>query len=154
MKSKKESDKDYSQSDKGKARTKRYNKSPKRKECEARFLEKIMGDVSLRAKRGERAKKWRENNPSTSQRRRQKILLLLGSKCSNCGIEDYRVLQIDHINGGGYRERKQFGTGGNATARYYAHILEVGGKGYQLLCANCNWIKRYEQKEFNQGAVE
>ena len=81
---------------------------------------------------------------------RKEVLSFLGNKCVKCGIDDFRVLQIDHINGNGYQERKQFGqSGGASTVRYYRHIMEVNGEGYQLLCANCNWIKRYEQSEQN-----
>lgn len=40
--------------------------------------------------------------------RRNEIIRLLGSKCSRCGFsEDVRVLQIDHINGGGTEERQR-----------------------------------------------
>uniref|UniRef100_A0A6M3IQ70 HNH endonuclease n=1 Tax=viral metagenome TaxID=1070528 RepID=A0A6M3IQ70_9ZZZZ len=74
----------------------------------------------------------------------------MGNKCGKCGIDDFRVLQVDHIDGNGYAERKQFKLSGNGTVKYYRHILEVNGEGYQLLCANCNWIKRYEQAEQNQ----
>lgn len=28
------------------------------------------------------------------------------------------------------------------------NTLSVTSKDYQLLCANCNWIKRYENKEY------
>ena len=145
----KESDKKYRASKKGKACTKRYNDSPKHKACEVRFLEKLIITLELRERRIDRLKHWREHNLSTYKKLRQEVLLHLGSKCSKCGIEDYRVLQIDHINGNGYQEKKQFGRGGWASVKYYRHILEVDGEGYQLLCANCNWIKRYEQKEQN-----
>jgi hypothetical protein len=82
---------------------------------------------------------------------RNKIFKLLGSKCSNpnCavigGMTDKRALQIDHINGGGNKARKKV----NAT-KFYLNILkeiEAGSKDYQLFCANCNWIKRWENKE-------
>lgn len=79
--------------------------------------------------------------------RRNEIIRLLGSKCSRCGFsKDVRVLQIDHINGGGTEERKKV----NCYERYLILVLESikrGEKKYQLLCANCNWIKRYEKKE-------
>ncbi len=80
---------------------------------------------------------------------RSLVLELLGGKCKSCGISDNRVLQIDHINGNGYKENKILGYSGGNTHRYYRHILDVKGEGYQLLCANCNWIKRYEKKEYN-----
>ena len=80
---------------------------------------------------------------------RTSVLRLLGGECKRCGMTDVRVLQIDHINGNGYKERIEQNYDGGNTHYYYKHILEVNGDGYQLLCANCNWIKRYEQHEQN-----
>nr|MDO8098602.1 hypothetical protein [Candidatus Njordarchaeota archaeon] len=74
------------------------------------------------------------------------IFELLGNKCAQCGISDQRVLQIDHINGGGRRERMTF----QSNYPYYSHVfeeLQQGSKDYQLLCANCNIIKLIESKE-------
>jgi len=65
----------------------------------------------------------------------------LGGKCCKCGFDDARALQIDHINGGGTREQKRIG--GRAI---YQRVLD-GYEGYQVLCANCNWIKRTEKDE-------
>ena len=80
---------------------------------------------------------------------RKNVLHLLGDKCKRCGITDVRVLQIDHINGDGYKERIENNWSGRTVHSYYRHILDVKGEGYQLLCANCNWIKRDEQREYN-----
>lgn len=83
---------------------------------------------------------------------RLEIVRLLGEKCSNphClvpnGCSDIRCLQIDHVNGGGRKELEKF----NSRVLYYKFVLEqikYGSKDYQLLCANCNWIKKYENKE-------
>ena len=67
----------------------------------------------------------------------------LGGACKHCGFSDIRALQIDHINGGGVKERKELGSEG-------ACKLVISGQDnnmYQLLCANCNWIKRAERNE-------
>jgi hypothetical protein len=77
---------------------------------------------------------------------RLKIVKILGSKCSKCRFDDWRALQIDHVNGDGVKERKKY-----TSWYYYKHILKEiqnGSKKYQLLCANCNCIKRYENKEY------
>lgn len=66
----------------------------------------------------------------------------LGGKCIKCGFSDVRALQFDHINGGGKKEMKKK----NAMARYLEVVNDNGTK-YQLLCANCNWIKRVENGE-------
>lgn len=102
----------------------------------------------------EKTKEARSRNAKvTHQKTRDEIIKLLGSKCSNSnclvpdGCKDPRCLQIDHVNGGGNKEAKKFSAG----SIYYKHILEqikVGSKDYQLLCANCNWIKRNENREY------
>ena len=90
------------------------------------------------------AERKRKNQIAYHHRQRKKVLDLLGNKCKRCGFSDKRALQIDHINGGGLKETKSF------TKMYTKYIVEellCGSKKYQLLCANCNWIKRAENKE-------
>ena len=65
----------------------------------------------------------------------------MGGVCVRCGFADARALQVDHINGGGTEERRHLSQK-KVYARVYAHPNE-----YQLLCANCNWIKRAEEGE-------
>ena|SRR3990172_5058498 len=71
-------------------------------------------------------------------------LKLLGEKCNHCGFNDERALQFDHINGGGVKESKIRTT--NHYKNIIVSILNNENK-YQLLCANCNWIKRCEKNE-------
>lgn len=82
-------------------------------------------------------------SPSESYRyARAKALKTLGDKCTRCGISDYRVLQVDHVNGGGTRL-------GRLGQKGYALYIDVvrNPEKYQCLCANCNWIKKYENNE-------
>lgn len=76
------------------------------------------------------------------RRLREQVFDILGRKCVRCGFDDIRALQVDHIEGGGYKERKAKGTW-----TVYYNIIKTSGKGYQILCANCNVIKRIENKE-------
>jgi len=87
------------------------------------------------------------NERRRQQRNRDRLALLeyMGNKCERCGFSDWRALQIDHINGGGVREQKEAPHLKNPMS-YYLHI-KARPELYQLLCANCNWIKRYERKE-------
>ena len=79
---------------------------------------------------------------------RYKIIKLLGRKCVKCGFQDVRALQIDHIDGGGSKERKQYKIGGYNYYKYILSLSEIDMKSkYQILCANCNWIKRFENNE-------
>jgi len=78
------------------------------------------------------------------QRLRDIVLEMLGEKCVKCGFSDVRALQIDHINGGGHKESTE------RTRNKYIIIIEsilAKENKYQLLCANCNWIKRVENNE-------
>jgi len=76
---------------------------------------------------------------------RMKVLEALGGKCK-CGFSDDRALQVDHINSDGNIERRQVTSG----VGYYYHLLRNIHSGkYQVLCANCNMIKRVEKKEYS-----
>lgn len=95
----------------------------------------------------EKQLKWKaENKDRYNERRaawrRQKQAHLyivareaLGNKCAHCGITDLRVLDIDHINGGGSEERRQ-----RDRLQILNRIID-GSKDYQLLCCNCHRIK-------------
>lgn len=61
-----------------------------------------------------------------------------GYKCK-CGFSDPRALQIDHIKGGGSRAK-------HTTGQVYSLVIKYPER-FQVLCSNCNWIKRYENKE-------
>lgn len=101
--------------------------------------------------------KYRKNNPlkiKESQRKYHKknrdlLFKLLGHKCVKCGFSDKRALQIDHIKGGGRKERISYNT--KEFHRIVLKSLKNKEDKYQLLCANCNWIKRYENKEWGGG---
>jgi hypothetical protein len=75
------------------------------------------------------------------------ILNRLGNKCRKCGFIDLRAIQIDHIFGGGNRARKKFSNARMYINSLYRMDLISLTENYQLLCANCNWIKRDENKE-------
>lgn len=88
---------------------------------------------------------------TTIHRARVKSINILGGKCKRCGFSDKRALQIDHINGGGLKELRRIGG-------YKIYLRIINGdnsvrREYQILCANCNWIKRYENKENRNGIL-
>ena len=105
-------------------------------------------------KKNNQSKKWRKNHPEQIRYARRKrthekrieLLSLLGGKCVVCGEIDWRCLQIDHVNGGGRKEIFEIANGYLYYTRVKQQILE-GSKNYQLLCANHNMIKTYENKE-------
>jgi len=66
--------------------------------------------------------------------------------CQICGFEDIRALSIDHIEGDGREHRKKIGSGLRAWLKRN-HYPE----GYQVLCMNCQFIKRFERGENRWG---
>lgn len=64
------------------------------------------------------------------------------AKCSHCKETDPLVLCVDHINGGGNKQRRQ--VGGNFNRWLIRKNFPLG---YQVLCANCNLRKRILNKE-------
>jgi hypothetical protein len=70
---------------------------------------------------------------------RQRILNVYGRQCSNCGYKkDERALQLDHIDGHPERYKERSGY------TLYSAILSglIPETSFQILCANCNFIKR------------
>ena len=90
-------------------------------------------------------------------RMKKAIIALLGGRCSSptchwvnddgsIGCTDFRALQIDHVEGHGTNDIKAGGTA------WYDRVLkfiksDLTQTKYQLLCANCNWIKRSVKNE-------
>ena len=82
-----------------------------------------------------------------AQKYKLEIFGLLGNKCCKCGFSDLRILQIDHVNGGGYKERKGLNYSSRNLYRFILTKIKQGSKDYQLMCPNCNWIKKVENNE-------
>ena len=76
---------------------------------------------------------------------RQKAMNELGGECLHCGFNNRIALQFDHIDGGGNKERKI--SRGHRGYSFYRSIALKKRDDIQLLCANCNWIKRYSSGE-------
>jgi hypothetical protein len=81
---------------------------------------------------------------------RIQVIEKLGGKCANPfnfphpdWCNDWRCLQIDHVNGGGHKEHNKYKSG----TSFLKKVLADTKGDYQLLCANCNWIKRFEKGE-------
>lgn len=111
---------------------KRYKENPKVKEYRDKYRENNRAKV-------------RESQRKYHKRIKTELFNLLGNKCVKCGFEDKRALQIDHINGGGVKELKLYST--KDYRRVVLKSLQNKENKYQLLCANCNWIKRDTNNE-------
>jgi hypothetical protein len=70
------------------------------------------------------------------------------SACERCGFADRRALELDHRDGGGSAHRRSLPSG----SAYYRALATMGDADlramFQVLCANCNSIKRAEREEW------
>ncbi len=99
----------------------------------------------------------REKRRQQTRLRNTRIKILVvshyspGMKCQNpdcavpAGMKDLRALTIDHINGGGTKHHEELRELG---IDFYRWILKNNfPEGLQVLCMNCNFIKRIVKGE-------
>lgn len=113
--------------------------------AEEKFQQTVKKETQRRKARSTAARVARRKD---GERWREHVMQLLGgAHCCRCGFSDMRALQIDHIHGDG---RLELELGGRMLwlnrvwVRTHSEELQ---KRYQVLCANCNWIKRDENGE-------
>jgi hypothetical protein len=81
-----------------------------------------------------------------NQRRKTQVLTHYGNgklACVKCGFDDIRALSIDHVLGNGAEEKIT-----RSSSLYLYLIKNNFPQGYQTLCMNCQWIKRFDNNEF------
>lgn len=124
------------------------------KEYRKQYYRKNKKRIKTRTKKNWNKNKVKFNIERNKKRQelKRKVIQILGGKCIQCGVDDMRCLQLDHIHGGGTEERSKM----NVRA-IYRFILnnprEEWEHKYQLLCANCNWIKKFENWEMRDRNV-
>jgi hypothetical protein len=70
--------------------------------------------------------------------------------CVECGESRFPCLSIDHIDGTGADHRRELGLGGGG--KFYRWLKKNNYPvGFQTLCMNCQWVKKYVNKEFSKG---
>jgi hypothetical protein len=85
---------------------------------------------------------------SLSKKLRRELLEIIGNtKCNRCGFDDVRALQLDHIKGDGTIAKKKFKNSQYEWHFYRHERPDLAKQELQVLCANCNWIKREENDE-------
>jgi len=69
---------------------------------------------------------------------RQSVIEKLGNQCECCGNKQFECLSIDHKNGNGIEDRKQF----KKWEKYLKHLVKLPveqlSADYRCLCFNCN----------------
>jgi len=87
--------------------------------------------------------KVNETNRKYRQGLKDKIYSNYKPVCNHCGITDLRCLSIDHVNNDGASERKIYGV----SVKFFRYIINQGFPDkYQILCMNCQWIKRNKDR--------
>lgn len=72
------------------------------------------------------------------------------NRCNMCGESRAACLSIDHINGGGTQHKKSLKEVGISS--FYGWLIRSNyPKGYQVLCMNCQWVKRVLNNEMKRG---
>lgn len=69
------------------------------------------------------------------------LFSILGFVCVGCGCVDHRVLEFDHVHNDGGEDRRRFNGMRSFYVHYAKHPEEAASK-LQVLCRNCNWLKR------------
>lgn len=77
-------------------------------------------------------RKWREQHKLVRERA---IERLGGKQCANCGCDEFSILEINHINGGGRKALKI-----KQNRQLYRDIMndKVDLNEYNVLCRVCN----------------
>lgn len=67
-------------------------------------------------------------------------------KCARCGIDDLRLLTLNHLNGDGTKERSSIV--GQKTRVFYKSILKGERRidDLNILCYNCNILYEYDRE--------
>lgn len=73
-----------------------------------------------------------------SQEAKANVLSAYGAKCVCCGEEDQDKLEMDHIFGGGSKEKKSYPS---RNIYFFLKGRPIDRKKFQVLCHNCNQAK-------------
>lgn len=102
----------------------------------------------MRKRRKERPDLVIKHNKQRQQKRLENKIKVMNHysngtmKCNCCGATGIEFLTLDHINGGGCKERKEINK--RPGVDYYAWLLKTDyeDKDLQVLCYNCNCAKQ------------
>lgn len=93
------------------------------KDCRDSYLKEYRKRPETRQRKAEQYRKVREA-----------AFAGYGSKCECCGEDKFEFLAIDHVNGGGRKERETM-----STYQIARKVINLNfPKEYRVLCHNCN----------------
>lgn len=114
----------------------------------ARNLEKAREQkrVVMQRLRNENPEKYAAQSRKAKAVERERLHEIYGHVCAICGFSDKRALTLDHRLNNGSEERKLLGERGVYRKAKAVYAPEE----YQILCMNCQFIKRVEDQRQNQ----
>jgi len=80
---------------------------------------------------------------------RKLVIEKYGGKCVHCGEGRIGCLVMDHVNNDGAKERRERFKNGPSGLYIWLKDNPVSSN-YQILCWNCNWLKRMEGKSLSK----
>lgn len=128
---------------------KKYRENPKNKEKAKLAIKEYAKTPERVAYRKAYRLRVKSKVAEEYQLLKKQVFDAMGSKCVKCGFSDYRALQIDHVNGDGFSDKADGYNGKKRFVQALVSFINKEGK-YQLMCANCNWIKRFENNEHHK----
>jgi hypothetical protein len=116
----------------------KYRATPKGKQKHREYMREYMLAYRERRKQSidynpeEERRKWRQQHKLVRERA---IERLGGKQCVNCGCDEFSILEINHINGGGRKALKV-----KQNRQLYRDIVndKVDLNEYNVLCRVCN----------------
>ena len=120
--------------------------------CKSIFIPSGLKQIycSIKCRKFSERPRYKLRNMLRDRNKRKELINYLGGKCVGCGITDWRILQVNHLNGGGRREILLKGN-----KKIYKEILNGQRENeFDLRCANCNLIYEFETKRRNRVAWE
>ena len=107
------------------------------------YYEKVRPSREKMEVRRDRTREIQQRRRTKQQEVRKRLQAIIGSKCCRCGIDDFRLLDFDHID----PHTKTMNISQQLHRSFDELELEV--RKCQLLCANCHRLKTLEQREFD-----
>lgn len=112
-----------------------YKDKEKRKAYRREWMRNYMRE--LRESHKQQGTKYRWNSSEYGQKLRLKAMGCIGgSICASCGCDDLRILEINHINGGGNKSMKDRSNTKQLYRKIIKHVNPTSE--YNVLCRPCN----------------
>jgi len=105
-----------------------------------------MKKISMLKRRKANPDLHRKQSREAKARLKAALFDIYGHICARCGFDDKRALTLDHKLNNGNIERKELSERGVYVKARNNYLPNE----YQILCMNCQFIKRCEDKNENQ----